>query len=184
MADSLDGELLALINKLNKIQKEVGGVKAKANVDGGKIDRFMDLKTQMTDRLMDLKETFENIQRLEKTPGSNPKELIGEQSKVRSELALLNEDWKELDLTYRNEAKKRRSKFSEEELGERQQILTALQLEIQRIKEIQRAGFVKGYQTVQMDRMEDSAMFNPTYKVSVTYMRPSHLFGLFTIILF
>ena len=50
MADSLDGELLALINKLNKIQKEVGGVKAKANVDGGKIDRFMDLKTQMTDR--------------------------------------------------------------------------------------------------------------------------------------
>ena len=167
MADPLDGELLALINKLNKIQKEVGGVKGKggSGEGNGKIDRFLDLKSQMTDRLMGLKETFENIQLLEKTPGSNPKELIGEQSKVRSELAALNEDWKELDLCYRNEAKKKRSKFSPEDLALRQQMLVALQAEIQRIKEIQRAGYVKGYQSVTMDRMEDSEIFNPRFQV-------------------
>lgn len=166
MADPLDGELLALINKLNKIQGQVGGVKVKGGGgDDGKIDRFIDLKNQMTDRLMGLKEIFENIQALEKNPGSNPKELISEQSKVRSELAALNEDWKELDLNYRNEAKKRRSKFSPEELAQRQQILGALQDEIQRIKAIQRAGYVKGYQAVQLDKMEDSELFNPAFKV-------------------
>ena len=165
MADPLDGELLVLINKLNKIQGQVGGVKVKKGDHEGKIDRFLDLKNQMTERLMGLKETFENIQVLEKNPGSNPKELISEQSKVRSELTLLNEEWKELDLNYRNEAKKRRSKFSPEELEQRQQILNALQMEIQRIKDIQRAGYVKGYQSVQLDKMEDSELFNPTFKV-------------------
>jgi DNA repair ATPase RecN len=166
MGDSLDSELLLLISRLNKIQGQVGGAKSKWNKDhDGKIDRFIDLKDQMTERLMNLKETFENIQSMEKSPGSNPKELIGEQSKVRSELAALNEEWKELDSTYRNEAKKRRSKFSAEELSHRQQILDALQLEIQRIKDIQRAGYIKGYSGVQMEKMEDSELFNPAFKV-------------------
>jgi hypothetical protein len=42
--------------------------------------------------------------------------------------------------------------------------LTALQGEIQRIKEIQRAGYIKGYQGVQMDKMEDSEIFNPQFR--------------------
>ena len=162
MSDSVDTELLGLISRLNKIQKEVGGAKTKGQSGDhdGKLDRFLDLKDQMTERLMNLKETFETIQNMEKTPGSNPKELIGEQSKVRSELALLNDEWKELDVTYRNEAKKKRSKFSPEELSHRSQILEALLTEIQRIKDIQRAGHVKGYQGVQLEKMEDSEMFN------------------------
>lgn len=168
MADSLDGELIGLINKLNKIQKKVGGGKLELKgKNDGKIDRFSDLKDQMTERLMELKETFEEIQRLEKTPGSNPKELIGAQSKVRTELTALNNDWKELDNNYRNEAKKKRSKLGPEELAQRQQILTTLQTEIQRIKVIQRAGFVKGYQGVQMDTMENSELFNSNSKSQV-----------------
>jgi DNA repair ATPase RecN len=166
MADPLDGELIGLINKLNKIQKKVGGGKSEAKgKNDGKIDRFSDLKDQMTERLMELKETFEDIQRLEKTPGSNPKELIAAQSKVRTELTALNDDWKELDNNYRNEAKKKRSKLGPEELAQRQQILTTLQIEIQRIKVIQRAGFVKGYQGVQMDTMENSELFNSKSQV-------------------
>lgn len=97
--------------------------------------------------------------------GSNPRELISLQSQVRTELATLNEDWKELDISYRNECKKRRSKISVEELSQRQQMLSALQEEIQRIKEIQRAGFVKGYLGKQIDKMEESEVFNPAFKV-------------------
>lgn len=168
MSDPLDGELLTLLNKLNKIQGEVGGGKVKRiKGDDGKIDRFLDLQAQMTEKLVNLKENFENIQRLEKSPGSNPKELIKAQSQVRTDLASLNEDWKELDANYRKEAKKKRSKFSSEELEQRQAILTTLQSEIQRIKDIQRAGYVKGYQSVQMDAMEDSILFNPVNMVSI-----------------
>ena len=166
MADSVDSELILLINKLNKIQKDVGGVKSKGSAESdGKVDRFIDLQNQMTERLMNLKETFEGIQSLEKTPGSNPKELIGEQSKVRTELAALNEEWNDLDAVYRSEARKKRSKLTPEELSHRQQILDTLQVEIQRIRDIQRAGYIKGYQGSQIERMEDSELFNPKYQV-------------------
>lgn len=72
MIDPLDNELLALVNKLTKIQKTVGGAKGKNSATDdheGKMDRFLDLRDQMTERLMNLKDIFENIQRMEKSPG-------------------------------------------------------------------------------------------------------------------
>ena len=55
MSDALDAELITLINKLNKIQAEIGGGKAKENSlaakNGGKIDRFVDLKSQISQEL-------------------------------------------------------------------------------------------------------------------------------------
>ena len=150
--DTLDSELISLLNRLNKVQTQVGGPKSKnshhtsALGDDGKIDRFIDLKNQMADRLNDIRETMENVQRLEQMQGSagNPKELISAQSKIRTELTTLNANWGELDSVHRAEAKKKRSKFTPEEMSNRQQILTALQMEIQNIKEMQvkvRASF-------------------------------------------
>eukprot|EP01035_Chromulina_nebulosa_P019369 gene19369-25236_t len=163
MSDNVDADLLDIINKLNKIQKEIGGAKAKEAIVGedGKIDRFLDLRNQMFNRLSNIKDTLELVHRLEKSPGSNPKELISAQSKVRTELTAINEDWKELDTLYRNEAKKKRSKLSPEEMKSRQQMIVKLQLEIQGIKEIQRAGYVKGYQAIVHSTMEDSELFKP-----------------------
>jgi DNA repair ATPase RecN len=129
MSDQIDGELLGLINKLNNIQKEVGGGKAQTtNFDSeGRIDRFLDLRGMMTERLNKIKDTLETVRSLEKVPGSNPKELISAQSQVRTEMTALNDEWKELDGLYRNEAKKKRSKFTPEEMSARKAMLTTLQ---------------------------------------------------------
>ena len=125
----------------------------------GRIDRFLDLRGMMTERLNKIKETLELVKSLEKVPGSNPKELISAQSQVRTEMTALNDEWKELDQLYRNEAKKKRSKFTPEEMSARKSMLTTLQKEIQAIKDMQRAGFVKGYQAIQMSSMEESEIF-------------------------
>lgn len=162
--DPLDTELNAIINKLNKVQGQVGGAKAKVSVIGedGKLDRFLDLKGRMLDRLHDLKETLQLKETLDKA-GGNPKDLIAAGSKIRTDLAALNDEWKELDHIYRAEAKKKRSKHTPEEMATRQQILMKLQMEITNIKEAQRAGYVKGYQAIQISSMEDSELFKPNH---------------------
>lgn len=147
MADALDLELLGLINKLNRIQKEIGGGKKNdsyASRRGVVLDRFIDLRHTIADRLDVIKTSIEEVKKLEKVPGSDPKLLIGAQSKVRNELAQVNDEWRELDTIYRLEAKKRRSKFSPEELQERQEMLVSLQQQIMEIKDMQRAGYIKG----------------------------------------
>jgi syntaxin of plants SYP7 len=162
MSDPIDTELTELIGRLTKIQNQLGGPKSSKAKSGGynKYDRFMELKDQMIDQLSIIKETFEDIQLMEKTPGSNPRELITAQSKVRTGLATLADEYRELDQEFKKEAKKRRSKLSPEELAQREQILTSIQTEIQRVKEIQRAGFVQEYKGVQLKRFEDSELFN------------------------
>jgi len=168
MTDKIDVELNDLLNKLNKIQAEIGGAKAKIkSYDGdGKVDRFLDLKDQMTERLVNLKENFELIQDLEKQPGSNQRDLIVAQSKVRTDLAGLNEEWQEMYQVFQKEAKKKRSKMSPEDLAQREQVLKSLQIEIQRIKDIQRAGLVKEYQGKELDTLEESELFNPRNKAA------------------
>lgn len=164
MADALDAELIAIINKLTKIQNEIGGGKQKDSLaakHGGKIDRFLDLRSQISERLEVIKLAIEDVKKMERVPGANPKELIGAQSKVRTELAYVNDEWRELDTVFRLEAKKRRSKFTPEELLERQDMLIQLQTQIMDIKEMQRAGFVKGYKANKLGTMEENEMFKP-----------------------
>ena len=163
MSSNIDSELVELINKLTKIQQEIGGAptKIKSLDNDGKLDRFMDIKDQMTERLFNLKENFELIQDLEKQPGTNQRELIIAQSKVRTDLAALNEEWQEMYQVFQKEAKKKRSKMSPEDLAQREQVLKSLQIEIQRIKDIQRAGLVKEYQARELDTMEESELFKP-----------------------
>lgn len=163
MGDSLDGELIGLINRLNKVQVEVGGpAKARhAQVFGedGKIDRFLDLRNQMQERINDIIETLQSVQQMEKSAGSNPRGIIEANSKIRTEIKTLTDNWTELDALYKVEAKKKRSKYSKESMAERQQMLVALRLEIEKIREMQRKGYNKNYSTVQMSNMETSEMF-------------------------
>ncbi len=158
----MDGELISILNKLRKIEKRVGISKEKENKRSGNIDKFADLKERIETRLEELKTAVADLKRIEKVPGTNPTEVIKQQSKVRSDQALLNDEWKELDTVYRLETRKKRSKLSPEELAERQSILVRLQLEIREIKEMQRANYVPGYQMTRIVEMKNSEMFKPT----------------------
>eukprot|EP01038_Epipyxis_sp_PR26KG_P008675 gene8675-11721_t len=160
-SDSIDVELYGLINRLSKIQKEVGGGKVNASLidSHGNIDRFVDLRNRMDERIENLTETIELVVKLEKSPGANPRDLISSQSKVRTELALLQDEWRDLDALFRIETKKKRSKFPPEELAKRQEALVDLQNQIQAMKEAQRAGYVKGYKAVRLVSMEQSELF-------------------------
>lgn len=162
MADGLDSELIGLLNRLNKVQKDVGGGKKDRKLLGdvnGKIDRFLDLSETMKERLDIIKESGDEIRKLEKVPGSNPTELITHQSKVRTELNLIAEEWKELDSLYRLETKKKRSRYTSEELSARQSIVVQMQRSIQELKDMQRSGFVKGIEGKRMVTMEESELF-------------------------
>lgn len=162
MADSIDSELSSLLNKLNRIQKDIGGGKKDKSFaveHGGRLDRFIEVYNRMNDRLEAVKNALDEVRKLEKIAGSNPKELITNQSIVRTELVTLSEEWKELDTLYRLESKKKRSRFTPDELQVRGQMVIQLQQMIQNLKDLQRQGFVKGYQGQRMTTMEDSEMF-------------------------
>jgi hypothetical protein len=164
-ADAIDIELLSLIGKLNRIQREVGGGKKNDKKgdtflqSGDKADRFSDLELRMNERVEVVKSAVEDIMKLEKVPGSNPKELISLQSTVRTELNTLGEEWKEMDMIYRIEKKKKRSRFPPEELTRREAVLIQLQSVIQNLKDIQRQGYVKQYQGLKLATMEESELF-------------------------
>ncbi len=54
-----------------------------------------------------------------------------------------------------------KSKLSSQELVSRRDAVLSIQNEIHDIREMQRAGFVKGYQPAQIIKMEDSELFKP-----------------------
>eukprot|EP01033_Poteriospumella_lacustris_P012152 gene12152-8695_t len=161
MSDSLDSELISLINRINKVQNVVGGKKKNGGFGDarGKIDHFIDLSERMKERLETIKAAVDEIKKLEKVPGANPTELITNQSKVRTELNLISEEWKELDTIHRLEKRKKRSRYTQEELDGRAMVVYTLQMSIQAIKDSQRSGFVKGIETKRMVTMEESELF-------------------------
>lgn len=166
MADSIDIELLSLVNKLNKLQRELGGKNHKNDknsfigiVSGDKMDRFTDLEERINERLEKVKNAIDDIQKLERAPGANPKELITLQATVRNELVALGDEWKEIDTIYRIESRKKRSRFSPEELQRRGQVVVQSQNMINTIKDVQRQGFVKQYQGYKLVSMEESEIF-------------------------
>lgn len=161
MSDSLDSELISLINRINKVQAAVGAKKKNGMFadSRGKIDHFIDLSERMKERLETIKTAVDEIKKLEKVPGANPTELITNQSKVRTELNLISEEWKELDTVHRLEKRKKRSRYTQEELDARGMVVYTLQMSIQAIKDSQRSGFVKGIETKRMLTMEESDLF-------------------------
>lgn len=159
-----DGELTGLMNKLYLIQEEVGGkeeVKTKQNkVSKDKASRFQDLKSTILDRCKTVQELMKDAHEKEKAivgGYTNPKEKIAAQQTMRENIRQLGEEWKELDALYKSEAKKKRSKFSKDELQAQQTLVIKLQQEIEKIKEVQRSAFrgaggnsaPSGYQTSQ-----------------------------------
>lgn len=73
--------------------------------------------------------------------GSNPADVIKSKSMMREEIRQAEDEWKEMDNLYKSEARKRKSKFTKEQLDIQQTLVQRLQAEIEKVKEMQSQGF-------------------------------------------
>ena len=141
MGDQLDTELDELINKINGIQNKLGHSKVKAGLlgDDGKVDRFAELKLQISERLTSIREVYlnqtntsftfplvgfflktiisysyfqtqllDNVKKTEGATQGGAKDAIECQSKIRTQLSTVHEEWVELDRIFQAEARKRK----------------------------------------------------------------------------
>ncbi|KAL7525640.1 hypothetical protein ACHAXR_001092, partial [Thalassiosira sp. AJA248-18] len=101
---------------------------------------FLQLKSSVMNRLKKLRilmkeQSNDNIRR------QYPKEVIAAQSDVRELIQQVNAEWNELNEVYKQEVRKKRSKFTEEDLEVQQALVVQLEMEIQRVEEEQLAVY-------------------------------------------
>jgi len=152
-----DKELLILLTKLYGIQEEVGAkpksseqekfnrASNTASMGRGKKakqvgSRFVELKSSIVTRLKSIHALLEEEQERARAnfsiAANNPKEIIARQARIREEIRQAGDDWTDLDAIYKNEARKRKSKFTSEELDVQQTLVQRLYSEIQKVKEL------------------------------------------------
>jgi len=106
--------------------------------------RFLELKSSIIQRLQNvhakLKEQS-NVHKSFVSQGNNPKAIIEMQSYIRQEIRTMAEEWNEMDNLYKNEARKRKSKFTKSELEVQEALLQKLYQEIEMCKSAQAIGF-------------------------------------------
>jgi len=75
--------------------------------------------------------------------GANPNEVIKAKSMMREEIKQAADEWKEMEQLYKVEARKRRSKFTKEQLDIQQTLVTRLNAEIEKVREMQMQGYAR-----------------------------------------
>jgi len=154
-----DNELAALLTNLYTMQEDLGakpkttdeekknkaetatmGKKGKTEKKGS---RFLELKSSIVEKLQVI---HGKMQELSSSKGSvaankNPKEVIVMQNEIREHIREISEEWEEMNKIYRKEARKRKSKFTPEELEIQKTLVERLGEEIENIKEVQMRGF-------------------------------------------
>jgi hypothetical protein len=158
-----DDELTDLLAKLYGIQEDIGSKpktseeekKAKAeNVatmgTGNKStekkgSRFLQLKSVIIDRLKKIHQSLKDTKELEGAGygGDNAKEIIKMQAEVREQIRQSTDEWNELDGIYKKEARKKKSKFTLEELEVQAELVKRLYSEIEKVKEAQMKGYAR-----------------------------------------
>jgi len=164
-----DKDLTQLLTVLYTIQEDVGAVPKTSKEDketkaqnvaaqssmgkgkkaAAKGSRFLVLKSSIVEKLREVhamlaEQAEREAGRVSVAAGNNPKEIIAKQAKVREHIRQLQEDWRELDGLYKNEARKKRSKFTQAELETQHTLVLNLQAEIEKVREIQQRGYVRG----------------------------------------
>jgi syntaxin of plants SYP7 len=158
-----DEELTELLTKLYTMQEDVGAkpktsneekkVKAENIATMGKDkksqakgSRFLELKSTIVQRLRDTHSKLQQTKELENAGygGDNPTQLIKLQAEIREEIRQAQDEWKEMDEIYKKEARKKRSKFTPEELETQQELVSRLYVEIEKIRSAQMANFAQG----------------------------------------
>ncbi|KAL4173332.1 hypothetical protein KRP22_008485 [Phytophthora ramorum] len=137
----MNRELDGLLDKLSRINQEMGGEDGKGKKKDKKGDRFHELKTKIGERLHDLKMTLQDNDVAATKRGKHPREAIRRQQELREEIRLVGVDIKDLTTSYDLEMKKKKSKFPPEELAMRKEIVTQYWAEYERIKELAAANY-------------------------------------------
>ena len=109
--------------------------------EDGRVDSFLTKRESLYEHLVKTKRLLEEVQKLEQSSGTKPKDLIASQSRLRQEITVLSNEWNALNATYNTEMKKRNSKYSRKEMINRGSTLQMLQSEIETVKEKCRAGY-------------------------------------------
>ena len=156
-----DEELTELLTKLYGIQEDIGAKpktteedkRQKAlNVSMGqgkkaekKGSKFLELKSTILDRLKDIHRLLKETKELEGAGygGDNAKEIIKMQAQVREQIRQSTDEWRELEAIYKKEARKKKSKFSAEELEVQSELVKRLYVEIEKVKDLQMKGYAK-----------------------------------------
>jgi SYP7 family syntaxin len=158
-----DDELTELLTKLYTIQEDIGAKPASTEEEkknkaeniatmgkagtkaAQKGSRFLELKSTIVDRLKSIHRLLKDTKEKETAGygGDNAKEIIKMQAEVRENLRQATEEWKEMDAIYKKEARKKKSKFTVEELEVQQELVRRLHAEIEKIKEAQMRGYSK-----------------------------------------
>ena len=158
-----DEELTELLTKLYTMQEDVGAkpktsdeekkVKAENIATMGKDkksqakgSRFLELKSTIVQRLKDTHSKLQQTKELENAGygGDTPTQLIKLQAEIREEIRQAQDEWKEMDEIYKKEARKKRSKFTPEELETQQELVSRLYVEIEKIRSAQMQNLTQG----------------------------------------
>ncbi|KUF90173.1 hypothetical protein AM587_10007779 [Phytophthora nicotianae] len=137
----MNRELDGLLDKLSRINQEMGGDDGKSKKKDKKGDQFHDLKTKIGERLHHLKMTLQDNDMAATKRGKHPRDAIRRQQEIREEIRLVGVDIKDLTASYDLEMKKKKSKFPPEELAMRKEIVTQYWAEYERIKELAAANY-------------------------------------------
>lgn len=156
-----DEELTLLLTKLYTIQEQVGAKDPSSSSDKrsraeqagqsammGRTrkskrvgSRFLDLKSSIVERLRTVHTLIEAQNNSKKL---NPKEVIAAQAEIREVIRQASDEWGEINELYKNEARKKKSKFTPEELEVQQALVMQLKSEIDKVKEGQLAAHARG----------------------------------------
>jgi hypothetical protein len=156
-----DDELTILLTKLYTIQEDIGAKPktsaeekkdkaAAATMGKGKKaekkgSRFLELKSTIVDRLRTIHQLLKDTKEKEQAGfgGDNAKDIIKMQAEVREQIRQGTDEWKEMDSIYKNEARKKKSKFTLEELEVQSELVKRLAAELEKTKAAQMRGYAK-----------------------------------------
>jgi hypothetical protein len=155
-----DEELTDLLTKLYTIQEQIGAKPATSDDDkrsraanvavmgkgkkaAAKGSRFLELKSTIVDRLKTVHNLLKETKSKEAAGygGDNAKEIIKMQAEVREHIRQGGEEWSEMDAIYKKEARKKKSKFTVEELEVQSELVRRLAVELDKVKEAQMRGY-------------------------------------------
>mmetsp|Transcript_12455 Transcript_12455/g.14069 ORF Transcript_12455/g.14069 Transcript_12455/m.14069 type:complete len:312 (-) Transcript_12455:605-1540(-) len=157
-----DEEITDLLTKLYTIQEDIGakpktsdndkrekaenvakmGTNKKAEKKGSK---FLVLKSTIVDRLKSIHKLLKDTKALEGAGygGDNAKDIIKMQAETREQVRQATDEWRELEAIYKKEARKKKSKFTPEELEVQSELVKRLYAEIEKVKDAQMKGYAR-----------------------------------------
>jgi len=157
-----DEEITSLLTKLYSIQEDIGAkpktseqekkdkaknvaVMGKGKKAEKKGSRFLELKSTVVDRLKRIHELLKDCKAKEQAGygGDNAKDIIKMQAEIREQIRQAGDEWNEMDAIYKKEARKKKSKFTLEELEVQSELVKRLHTEIGKVKEAQMRGYAK-----------------------------------------